>query len=130
MAHRSMRRGFTTLEAVVALAIVGIVCVGVLGAHAAGLRADTVAVERLPLSALAVERLAALDLDPGSLERPADSLTAGAFVHPYAGVAWTIETSSVMNVPGLYEVVVRVRDGRDTFTLRTRRYRPQRTGAR
>ena len=68
-AHAShARRGFTMLEAVVALAIIGLVCVGVLGAYGATLRADVVAAERLPLAALAEERIAAMDLAAGIFE--------------------------------------------------------------
>ncbi len=117
------RSGFTMLEAVVALAIVGVVCVGVLGAHAGATRADILATERLPLAALAEERIAAVDLDAGSLQRLPDSLARGAFPAPYATATWTTETRRVEQADGLYDVVVRVRDGSDVFTLRTRRYR-------
>lgn len=118
-----LRSGFTMLEAVVALAIVGVVCVGVLGAYAAATRADILAAERLPLAALAEERLAAVDLDAGSLQRLPDSLSRGVFPAPYATATWETETRRVDQADGLYDVVVRVRDGSDVFTLQTRRYR-------
>jgi hypothetical protein len=111
------------LEAIVALAIVGLVCVGVLGAYGGSLRADAVAVDRLPLAALAAERVAAVDLDPGSLQRLPDSLARGTFAAPYASASWETETRRVDRIEGLYDVIVRVRDGTDVFTLRTRRYR-------
>ena len=111
------------LEAIVALAIVGLVCVGVLGAYGGALRADVIAADRLPLATLAQERIAALDLDPGSLQRLPDSVARGTFAPPYATIAWETETRRVDQVDGLYDVVVRVRDGSDVFTLRTRRYR-------
>ena len=111
------------LEAVVALAIIALVCVGVLGAYGGAMRADVTAAERLPLSALAVERLAQVDLDSGALNRLPDSLAHGEFSPPYAGATWEIETHRVGETNGLYDVIVRIRDGNDVFTLRTRRYR-------
>jgi prepilin-type N-terminal cleavage/methylation domain-containing protein len=122
-ATRVERRGFTLLEAVVALAIIGLVCVGVLGAYGATLRADVVAVDRLPLAALAEERIAAVDLAPGSLERLPDSLARGIFTAPYASATWDTEVRRVRGATSLYDVTVRVRDGTDVFTLRTRRAR-------
>ncbi|CAN5426133.1 hypothetical protein BH09GEM1_BH09GEM1_40480 [soil metagenome] len=111
------------LEAVVALAIIGLVCVGVLGAYGATVRADVVAAERLPLSVLAVERIAAVDLAPGSLERLPDSLARGTFNAPYETATWETEARRVEQSAGLYDVTVRVHDGNDVYTLRTRRYR-------
>lgn len=111
------------LEAMVALAIVALVCVGVLGAHGAAIRADVTAVNRLPLAELAVERLAAVDIDGGNLGRLPDSLVRGEFTPPYTGVSWTIDVYPVTRTAGLFDIVVQVHDGSGTFTLRTRRYR-------
>jgi hypothetical protein len=111
------------LEAIVALAIVALVCVGVLGAYGSALRADVTAANRLPLAALAVERVAAVDLDAGDLSRLPDSLSHGEFTSPYVGVTWQIETRSVLEAQGLFDVIVQIHDGRDAFTLQTRRYR-------
>ena len=123
MRARRRRSGFTMLEAVVSLAIVAMVCVGILGAYAGSLRADTVAVDRLPLASLAVERLARVDLEPGSLLRLPDSTAHGAFTGAYDGVRWEIATRAVSRVPGLVEIDVRVFDANDSFTLHTRRWR-------
>lgn len=112
------------LEAIVALAIIGIVCVGVLGAYAGALRADVVAADRLPLASLAVERMAVLDLTSGSLGNLPDSTAHGTFAPPYASITWDTEARRVGQTDGLYDVTVRVRDGSDVFTLQTRRYRP------
>jgi hypothetical protein len=111
------------LEAIVSLAIVALVCVGVLGAYAGSLRADTVAADRLPLASLAVERLAAVDLVPGDLSLLPDSTAHGAFTGAYDGVRWDVETRAVSAVPGLTDVTVRVHDASDAYTLRTRRFR-------
>jgi type II secretory pathway pseudopilin PulG len=123
MHARRRRSGFTMLEAVVSLAIVAMVCVGILGAYAGSLRADTVAVDRLPLAALAVERLARVDLEPGALTRLPDSTARGAFTGAYDGVRWEVTTRAVSRVPGLVEIDVRVFDANDSYTLHTRRWR-------
>jgi Tfp pilus assembly protein PilV len=123
MRARRRRSGFTMLEAVVSLAIVAMVCVGILGAYAGSLRADTVAVDRLPLAALAVERLARVDVEPGSLLRLPDSTARGQLAAPYDGVRWEVATRAVGRVPGLVEIDVRVFDAGDSYTLHTRRWR-------
>ena len=120
---RRLRRGFTMLEAVVALAIIGMVCVGVLGAYSAAARADSIAAQRLPLAALATERLAALDLFPGSLDRVADSVARGNFSPPYDNVRWDVATHRVARANGLYDVIVTVTDGDARYSLQTRRFR-------
>ena len=117
------RAGFTMLEAIVALAIVGLVCVGVLGAYGSAIRADVTAADRLPLASLAVERIAAVDLSGGSLDRLPDSLAHGSFAAPFATATWDTESHRVNQADGLYDITVRVRDGNDLFTLTTRRYR-------
>ena len=111
------------LEAIVALAIVGLVCVGVLGAYGSAIRADVTAADRIPLASLAVERMAAIDLSAGALQRLPDSLARGTFLPPYASATWETDTRRVEQTDGLYDVIIRVRDGSDLFTLRTRRYR-------
>ena len=111
------------LEAIVALAIIGLVCVGVLAAHGAALRADVTAAERLPLSTLAVERLAAIDVSGSSLDMLPDSLTHGTFTQPYADVQWQVSTHRVDRIEGLYELSVAVSEGTNSYALVTRRYR-------
>jgi hypothetical protein len=111
------------LEAIVSLAIVGMVCVGILGAYAGSLRADIVAADRLPLASLATERLAAVDLVGGSLSRLPDSVAHGEFTGAYQGVRWDVDSRAVTRVPGLVEIDVRVHDDRDAFVLHTRRWR-------
>ena len=111
------------LEAMVALAIVALVCVGVLGAYGSAIRADVTAVDRLPLAALAVERLAQADIESGDLGHLPDSLARGDFTTPYAGATWEINVQRVSETDGLFDVAVRIHDGDDVFTLRTRRYR-------
>lgn len=123
------RTGFTILEAVVALAIVGLVCVGVLGAFGEALRIDARAAGRIPLAALAQERLAAVDIFGGSLERLPDSLARGKFAPPHEGTTWRIGVRAVERRLGLYELDVNVRDNDGEYRLITRRYRNSTTTA-
>ncbi len=111
------------LEAVVALAIIGLVCVSVLAAFGVALRADIIAADRLPLAALATERLSAIDLSTGALDHLPDSLAHGSFSAPYQSATWIADSRRVSQTDELYDVAVSVHDGSDTFTLRTRRYR-------
>lgn len=128
MRHSRRRAGFTMLEAIVALSIVALVCVGVLGAYGGALRADVVAAERLPLATLAEERVATIDLYSGSLGRLPDSLARGTYARPYAGATWQVDVERVNGLVGLFDIVVRIEDRGDRFTLRTRRYRPVAVG--
>ena len=107
----------------VALAIVSFVCAGVLGAYGAALRTDATAVNRLPLSVLATERLASLDLEPGPLDQLPDSVVRGTFAAPYSTATWKVQAQRVGASEGLYDVTVRVREGGDELVLRTRRFR-------
>ena len=107
------------LEAIVALAIVALVCVGVLGAYGSAIRADVTAVDRLPLAALAVERLAQVDIESGDISHLPDSLARGVFTAPYAGATWEVNVQRVSETDGLFDIVVRIHDMDDVFTLRT-----------
>ena len=117
------RCGFTMLEAVVALAIVGVVCIGILAANATATRADVTAANRLPLSALAQERLAAIDIEQGGLDRLPDTLAHGRFQAPYERITWDVQSRPVSQIENLYDITVNVRDNGDVLTVRTRRFR-------
>ena len=111
------------MEAAVALAIVSIVCVAVLGSFGTAFRADFVATQRLPLAALAQERLAALDIYDGSFDMIPDSLARGNFNSPYGSAGWTAAAKRVGKVSDLYEVRIEVRDRGQVFILASRRHR-------
>ena len=122
---RRVRTGFTLLEAIVALAIVSIVCIGVLAAEGSGLRAEATAAQRLPLASLAADRMAALDADGGSLASIPDSLARGSFAPPFTDTRFTTRVERIGSSPGLYEVRVTVANDRDSVSMITRRYRPE-----
>src|SRR5918999_2456349 len=86
----ALRRGFTLLEAAVAMAIVGVIALAALGAYAAELRAADKARQALPAVSLAEERLAAIDLTGArELRSLPDSLARGRFPAPFEQYEWT-----------------------------------------
>ena len=124
------RRGFTVLEAAVAVAIIGMISIGALAAFSADLRAAQRAQDLLPASALAEERLAALELaDPTRLAMLPDSLTRGRFGPPFERYEWTASARPVRGERSLYDFAVRVRWETGEYTLARRRFRPPPVGA-
>lgn len=118
------RTGFTLLEAVVALAIVGTVAIGALEAYAAEARAATRERESAPAAALARERMARLELlDAHALRTLPESLSRGRLATPLP-YEWTAGARAVDGEPDLYELSVDVRWPDGAVALRGRSYRP------
>ncbi|HYD52895.1 MAG TPA: prepilin-type N-terminal cleavage/methylation domain-containing protein [Gemmatimonadaceae bacterium] len=120
------RCGFTLIEAVVALAIIGVVTVGAFAAYGTQLRAEGRAQEAWTLEALAEERLAALALaESAALRTLPDTLRRGRFAAPFARYRWTAAARTVHGERDLWELAVTVSAADSTaLTLRTRRFRP------
>ena len=118
-------RGFTILEAVIALAIVGLAGVSALEAMGGEIRAANHATDAYTLSALAQDRLALAALtSPRALTSLPDSLARGTFSPPFEAYRWTGTSQPVAGAGDLYDVSVTVvGDGRG-YTVRTRLYRP------
>ena len=118
------RSGFSLLEAVVALAIVGVTAVGALAAVGAELRAADDARTALEAEALAVHRMKTIEmLTAEQLQRVPDSLARGKFEPPFERYRWTVATEPVMGEEGLTEVTVEVEWKTGSFPLRTRLFR-------
>lgn len=123
------RRGFTLLEAVVALAIVGVTVVAVLGAFAGDLRATERVRHALVSETLAEQRLATLRLlGVSELARLPDSLRRGTFRSPLDGYRWTMETARVRGEDGLFELRVRIQWAQGSYVLASRGYAPPERG--
>ena len=120
--------GFTLLEAVFALAVLGMMSVAVLTMVSTGLRTAGRSNESLEVAALAQDRLARARLSvvggPGDLP---DSLRAGSFAAPFTGYRWSASVHPVLGERDLYELSVQVRWESGAYRLATRVYRPPRT---
>ena len=123
------RRGFTILEAVIALAIVGLAGVSALEAMGAEVRAADRAAEAYTLAALAQDRLAVIALvSPRALSPLPDSLARGTFPPPFEMYRWTDSVQPLAGGRWLYDVTVTISGDRRDYTARTRLYRPLPTG--
>jgi prepilin-type N-terminal cleavage/methylation domain-containing protein len=124
-------RGFTILEAVVALAIVGLAGVAALEAVGGELRAADHARGAYTVAALAQDRLVAVALlAAGDLNPLPDSVARGTFAPPFAAYRWTAAARPVMGERDLYDVSVDVTSDAGRLTVATRLYRSQPLGAR
>jgi len=118
------RRGFTLLEAVAALAILGIAGVAALESVGGELRAADRARTAVTVSALAQDRLAAITLLPtGELQPLTDSLARGSFPSPFRDYAWTASVRPLLGERNLYSVTVEVFNRTTRYALATRLYR-------
>jgi hypothetical protein len=120
------RRGFVLLEAVVALAILGVASIVLLQVRAQQIRVATQARELLTAQALAEDRLSALRLlDFVLLEDPPDSLLRGAFPPPFEAFSWMADVELIEDEYDLFGVEVVVEGPAERFPLRTLVHRPR-----
>lgn len=117
--------GFTILEGIVALAIVGFAAVAAVEAVGSELRAADRAVVAYTVAALAQDRLAAVTtLDGRDIYPPPDSVAQGLFPTPLDRFRWTTSVSPAFGQPEIYEVTIIITSDRGDYTLRTWLYRP------
>jgi type II secretion system protein I len=117
--------GFTLLEAVIALAIIGTAAVAALASVGAEMRTAERAQRYAEAEVLAHDRLARLELlAPEELRRLPDSLARGRFHPPLAAYTWTASTRPVVGERFLEDVIVRVDWESGSYALHTRLYRP------
>ena len=118
--------GFTLLEALVAIMIVGLAAVAALETVGAELRTASRAKHALHAAALAEYRLETLRvLPPAELRSLPDSLDGGAFPAPLQRYRWTAATREVAGEPGLFDASVVIAWDGGSFRLATRLYRPE-----
>jgi len=115
------------LEAVVALAILGVASIVLLQVRAQQIRVATQARELLTAQALAEDRISALRmLDYELLADPPDSLLKGEFPPPFEGFFWSAQVASMEDEYDLFGVEVEVVGPMERFPLRTLVHRPRR----
>ena len=102
------RRGFTLLEAAVAMMIIGIASIGTLGAFAADLRA--------------ADRLSALEIAGSWNHSVPDSLAHGRFAPPFDAYSWTASVRAVPSTFGLVEIRTEIGWDGGSFDLIERRF--------
>lgn len=117
--------GFTLLEALVAVTIVGLVAVSSLAAIGAQLRIADRARIALEAEALAQDQLTAVRLLPANDLNPIpDSLRHGTFDPPFDRYSWEHTVREVSGQPGLFDIAAVVTWGDGSYALRSRIYRP------
>jgi type II secretory pathway pseudopilin PulG len=120
------RPGFVLMEAVIALAIIGLVAIALLEASGAQLRAASQAKSLLVARSLAEDRLAALQLlDYDELTDVPDSLKAGAFPPPFDEFAWTARVDAMDDEYDLFGAEVLVTGRGESYPLRTLIHSPR-----
>jgi type II secretory pathway pseudopilin PulG len=123
----SRREGFSLLEAVVALSLVGSVSIATLAAFSAQLRTSQRALVGLEAQALAEDRLARVRLvGQDEIAHLPDSLRGGRFAMPWDRFTWKTTTRELIDRPSLFEAKTEVSWDGGSYELATRLYRPAR----
>ena len=123
---RNPRYGFVLLEAVVALAILGVASIVLLQVRSQQIRVAVQARELLTAQALAEDRISALRLlDYELLSDPPDSLLEGYFPAPFESFGWTAGVELIDDEYDLFGVEVLVLGPVERFPLRTLLHRPR-----
>ncbi|HET7373818.1 MAG TPA: type II secretion system protein [Gemmatimonadaceae bacterium] len=126
-----VRRGVTLLEAVVAIAIVGMTSVAALEAAGGEMRTAERARRAIEVEALASSRLEFMDLlTDRELQALPDSVEKGKFAAPLDEYSWTTTSVPVSEQAGVYDVRVNVVWPSGSYTLRTYLYRTPRLATR
>jgi len=103
----ALANGFVLLEAVVALAIIGLFAIALLGAVGAQVRAADQGNVLLVQRALAEDRLMALRmLEYDALNELPDSLASGTFPEPFEDFSWTASAAPMDDEQDLFNASI------------------------
>ena len=118
------RKGFTLLEAVLAIAIVAMTAIAALSASATEMRTAEHARRIHEAEALATEKAAFfwLLVDKDLLSLP-DSVGKGVFDYPLNEYSWLATSTASSTLPGLYNIQVVVYWPAGSYTETTAQYR-------
>ena len=118
------RRGVSLLEAVTAIAIVGMTAVSALEAVGGDMRAAERSRRAIEAEALATSRLDFMDLlSDRELQALPDSVEKGTFDAPLDEYSWKTTSTPLADQAGVYDVHVTVEWPSGSYTLRTYAYR-------
>jgi type II secretory pathway pseudopilin PulG len=118
------RSGVSLLEAVVAVAIVGMTSVGALEAVGGDMRTAERARRAIEAEALATSRLEFMDLlTDRDLQALADSVTQGKFPVPLDEYSWKTSSVPLSDQAGVYDIRVTINWPTGTYQARTYAYR-------
>jgi prepilin-type N-terminal cleavage/methylation domain-containing protein len=124
------RPGFSLLEAVVAMAIVGITAVSALAAVASEMRTAERARTALEADALATFQLTRFNmLTAEELQFLPDSIAQGTFDPPFDSYSWVTTAEAVVDEEYLHRVSLSIVWAGGSRTVRTMLYRIPATGA-
>ena len=120
------RRGFVLMEAVVALAIIGLFAIGLLGMVGAQVRGADRSKVLLLVRALAEDRLMAVQmLDNEDMNDVPDSLATGTFAEPFQDFTWSIRVDSIGDEYDLFRAEISVTGRGYTLPLQTLIHQPR-----
>jgi type II secretory pathway pseudopilin PulG len=118
------RSGISLLEAVVAIAVVGMTAVSALESVGAGMRAAEKSRRAIEAEALASSRLEFLDLmSDRELQTLPDSVESGTFAKPLDEYSWKTTSAAYGEQPGVYDVRITVSWPTGSYTVKTYVYR-------
>lgn len=118
------RRGVSLLEAVAAIAIVGMTSVGALEAVGGDMRTAERAQRAIVVEELATSRLEFLDLlADRELQALPDSVEKGTFPKPLDEYSWKTTSAPVSNQAGVYAVRITIDWPAGSYTVRSYQYR-------
>jgi type II secretory pathway pseudopilin PulG len=118
------RRGISLLEAVVAIAIVGMTAVSALEAAGGDMRAAERSRRAIEAEALATSRLDFIDLlNDRELQALPDSVEKGKFDSPLDEYSWKTTSTPLSDQAGVYAIHITVEWPNGSYTLRSYAYR-------
>lgn len=118
------RKGFTLLEAVLAIAIVAMTAVAALSASATEMRTAEHARRLHEAEALATEEAAyTWLLTSNELQNLPDSVGKGVFPYPLNEYSWTMTSTANSTLPGLFNIEIVVYWPTGIYTETTAQYR-------
>ena len=118
------RSGVSLLEAVVAVAIVGMTSISALDSVGSGMCAAEKSKRAIEAEALASSRLQFMDLmSDAQLQSLPDSVAKGKFAAPLDNYSWTTTSAPLSEQAGVYDVHVTVTWETGAYTVKTYLYR-------